>query len=136
MYKKSITYTDYDGVERTEDFYFHLSKAELYEMELTTRNGYIKMIENIISSHDNKVIFENMKKIILASYGVKRTDGGFEKNPELTHAFTCSAAYSELLDELLSKPDEMANFANHIIPAELQNQGNAPNSSIPAPPLK
>ena len=35
MFKKTITYTDFNGNERTEDFYFHLSKAELAEMDLS-----------------------------------------------------------------------------------------------------
>lgn len=29
MFKQSITYTDYDGAERTENFYFNLTKADL-----------------------------------------------------------------------------------------------------------
>ena len=31
MIKKTVTYTDYNGVERTESFYFNLSKAEVME---------------------------------------------------------------------------------------------------------
>ena len=39
MLKKTITYNDYNGVERTEDFYFNLSKAEILEMEMGTSGG-------------------------------------------------------------------------------------------------
>lgn len=42
MLKKTISYTDYDGNERTEDFYFNLSKAEIIEMELGTAGGMKK----------------------------------------------------------------------------------------------
>ena len=34
MIKKTITYTDYNGVSRTEDFWFNLTTAELMKMEL------------------------------------------------------------------------------------------------------
>ena len=33
MLKKTITYEDFNGVERKEDFYFNLSKAEIMEMQ-------------------------------------------------------------------------------------------------------
>ena len=36
MFKKTITYEDYNGVKRTEDFHFHFSKAEIIEMQLST----------------------------------------------------------------------------------------------------
>ena len=71
MLKKAITYTDYNGVVRTEDFYFNLSRAEVTELQLSEKGGYDKMIENIVNAEDNKAIFENFKKIILKSYGVK-----------------------------------------------------------------
>ena len=33
MLKKTITYNDYNGAERTEDFYFNLTEAEVVEMQ-------------------------------------------------------------------------------------------------------
>ena len=47
MLKKTITYTDFDDNERTEDFYFHLSKAEIAEMELSENGGLVKLIGKI-----------------------------------------------------------------------------------------
>ena len=64
MLKKAITYTDYNGVVRTEDFYFNLSRAEVTELQLSEKGGYDKMIENIVNAEDNKAICENFKKII------------------------------------------------------------------------
>ena len=32
MLKKTISYVDYNGTKRTEDFYFNLTKAEISEM--------------------------------------------------------------------------------------------------------
>ena len=54
MYIKPITYTDFNDVERTENFYFNLTKAELLEMELLSDGGMEATIEKIINEHDNK----------------------------------------------------------------------------------
>ena len=56
MLKKTMTYTDYNGTERTEDFYFNLSKAELMEMELSTAGGLAEMIQGVISAQDGPAI--------------------------------------------------------------------------------
>ena len=50
MIKKTLTYTDYNGVERTEDYYFNLTEAELVEMELSIDGGMQKKIEKIMNS--------------------------------------------------------------------------------------
>ena len=48
MLKKTIAYTDYEGVEREEDFYFNLTQSELMVMELSEEGGLKKMMERII----------------------------------------------------------------------------------------
>ena len=63
MLKKTITYTDYNGVERTEDFYFNLSKGEIIEMELTTEGGYIEMINKITAAQDHITLFKIFKEL-------------------------------------------------------------------------
>ena len=45
MLKKTITYIDYDDNERTEDFYFNLSKAELLEMEWSVEGNFTTVIK-------------------------------------------------------------------------------------------
>ena len=71
MLKKTVTYVDYNGVQRTEDFYFNLSKAEVTEMELSVDGGLSVMLENIVASKDNKQIIAIFKEIVLKSYGEK-----------------------------------------------------------------
>ena len=44
MFKKPITWTDYDGKEITEDFYFNLTRAEVMEMELGTEGGLEQLL--------------------------------------------------------------------------------------------
>ena len=117
MLKKAITYTDYNGVVRTEDFYFNLSRAEVTELQLSEKGGYDKMIENIVNAEDNKAIFENFKKIILKSYGVKSEDGRrFIKSEQLSEEFSQTEAFVELIFGLASDENAAAEFIKGVIP--------------------
>ena len=85
MLKKTITYTDYDGLERTEEFRFNLTKAELMDMELTTVGTFSKLMQKIIDEKDMVRLAKYFKELILKSYGVKSDDGKrFIKSPELS----------------------------------------------------
>lgn len=117
MLKKTIKYTDYEGVERIEDFYFNINKAELAEMELSTKGGMVKRIERIVAAKDNKEIVEIFKEFILKAYGVKSADGKrFIKSQEVLDEFTQSEAYSELFMELATDDKAAAEFINAIVP--------------------
>ena len=117
MLKKAITYTDYNGVVRTEDFYFNLSRAEVTELQLSEKGGYDKMIENIVNAEDNKAIFENFKKIILKSYGIKSEDGRrFIKSEQLSEEFSQTEAFVELIFGLASDENAAAEFIKGVIP--------------------
>lgn len=119
MIKKSITYTDYDGNTRTEDFFFNLTKAEVVEMEASETGGMKKMLENIIKTNDSKKIISIFKDIIAKSYGVKSLDGKrFIKNQEVLDDFMQTEAYSELFMELATDEKAAAAFVNGIFPKE------------------
>ena len=120
MLKKTVTYVDYNGVERTEDFYFNLSKAEVTEMELSVEGGFSKMLEEIVKSNDNARILELFKEMVLKAYGEKSADGRrFIKSKELSEAFSQTEAYSEIFMELALDEKAAAAFVNGIIPANL-----------------
>ena len=120
MLKKTVTYVDYNGVERTEDFYFNLSKAEVTEMELSVEGGFSKMLEEIVKSNDNARILELFKDIVLKAYGEKSADGRrFVKSKELAEAFSQTEAYSEIFMELALDEKAAAAFVNGIMPANL-----------------
>lgn len=117
MIKKTITYTDYKGNERTEDFWFNLTKAELMEMELSSEGGLSEYIDRIIKSQNTSEIVAIFKKLILKSYGEKSEDGRrFMKGEEISRAFSETEAYSELFMELASDADKASAFVNGIIP--------------------
>lgn len=121
MLKKRIKYTDYDGNEREEDFYFNLTKAEIAELELSTEGGLEQLIEKIIDAKDTAKIIKFFKKIILMSYGEKSLDGKrFVKKDELTEEFTQTEAYSELFMELATDENAASAFINGIIPKDLK----------------
>lgn len=123
MLKKTITYKDYNGVERTEDFYFNLSKAEILEMEMSISGGLTEMINRIVAAQDAPAIIKIFKDLVLKSYGVKDADGKrFVKSEELSTAFAQTEAYSQLFMELATDADAGAKFVNGIIPADAAKQ--------------
>ena len=131
MLKKTFTYTDYHGVERTEDHYFNLSKAELMEMELSTNGGLAEMINKIVAAQDAPAIVKIFKELVLKAYGQKSADGRrFIKSKELSDEFAQTEAYSQLFMELATDADAAAKFVNGIVPP-MDNK-----SSIPAPANK
>lgn len=120
MLKKTVTYVDYNGVQRTEDFYFNLSKAEVTEMELSVDGGLSVMLENIVASKDNKQIIAIFKEIVLKSYGEKSPDGRrFIKSKELSEAFSQTEAYSEIFMSLALNEKEASDFINGIMPKNI-----------------
>ncbi len=132
MLKKNIKYTDYNGEERSEDFYFNLSKAEVMEMELGTVGGMADKLKSIIASKDSGIMFETFKDIILKSYGEKTPDGKrFIKSKELSDAFSQTEAYSELFMELATDAESAANFMNAVIPKGFDNTNSKLSTSYP-----
>ena len=118
MLKKTIKYTDYNGVERTEDFYFNLTKAEVTELEISEKGRMSNMLKQLVTTNDEKKIVEIFKSIIVKSYGVKSVDGKrFIKNPEVLDDFMQSEAYSELFMEMAQDASKAEVFMNGIIPA-------------------
>lgn len=120
MLKKTITYTDYDGNERSEDFYFNLTKAELMDMELAQAGGLEEMLNRIISLRDTAKIIAVFKEILLKSVGVKSPDGRrFIKNDEIRDDFSQTEAFSDLYLELVTNVDAATAFITGIVPADL-----------------
>lgn len=123
MLKQTITYTDYNDEERTEDFFFNFSKAELAEMELTTPGGLAAYIEKIINTKDTPELIKIFKKLVLDAYGIKSDDGKrFMKSPEIAKAFSETEAYSNFFMDLATNSDMASMFINSIIPKSLAEE--------------
>lgn len=118
MLKKTITYKDYNGVERTEDFMFNLTKAEILEMQLAKDGGMDAAIKKIVDAKDAPEIMKVFKELILKSYGVISDDGRrFIKSKEISDGFAQTEAFSMLYIELATDTDAAAAFVNGIVPA-------------------
>lgn len=118
MLKKTITYTDYNGVERTEDFMFNLTKAEILEMQLTKDGGMDAAIKKIVDAKDAPEIMKVFKDLILRSYGIVSDDGRrFIKSKEISDSFAQTEAFSMLFMELATDTDAASAFVNGIVPA-------------------
>lgn len=127
MLKRTITYPDYNGGTRTEDFYFNLTQAEITEMELSVDGGLVEMINRIVAAQDGRQIIATFKDIILRAYGEKSPDGKrFVKSQELRDAFSQTEAYSKLFMELATDADAAAAFVNGIVPAQSAAPAAAP----------
>lgn len=117
MYIRTMTYTDYDGNERTETFYFNMSKAECLDMQLIAEGGLENYIQSIIDERDNAKLVKFFKDVILKSIGKKSPDGRrFIKSEEYTREFSQTEAYSDLYVELATNTEEAIKFFNNIIP--------------------
>lgn len=119
MLKKTMEYTDYNGVTRKETFYFNLTKAEIMEMEMSTDGGFAEMIQRVVDAKDAPTIIKIFKELILKAYGEKSDDGKrLIKSEELSTAFSQTEAYSDLFMELSTDANAAAAFVNGIIPAD------------------
>ena len=123
MVVKKIKYTDFNGVEREEEFMFNLTEAEITEMELTTDGGLSDSIKKIISAQNTPEIIKTFKMLLLKSYGEKSADGRrFIKSEELTEAFTQTNAYSQFFMELATDDKAAIAFVNGIIPDSMRER--------------
>lgn len=117
MYVKPITYTDYDGVQHTENFYFNISKAELIEMDANETGGLAKSLQEMVDTNEISSIFKRIKSIVLKAYGRKSTDGKrFIKSPEMSLEFEQTEAYSELIIGFMQNPKSFEEFMLKTLP--------------------
>lgn len=123
MLKKTVTYTDFNDVERTEDFYFHLTEAELSEMDLDAEGNLADKLQKIIDSKNMKEIKDAFKWIVLKAYGEKSEDGRrFMKSEEIRNNFEATQAYSDIWVELATDADAASAFVNGIMPKKINEE--------------
>lgn len=129
MLKKTVTYTDYNGVERTEDFFFNLNKAEIMEMEMGTTGGLAEMIKRIVAAQEMPAIIKIFKDLVLRAYGIKSADGRrFEKNDKIRAEFEQTEAYSIIFMELATNHEAASAFINGIVPSDMSKEIASPKN--------
>lgn len=117
MYVQNITYTDFDGNTRTDECRFHLSAAELTEMQESVPGGFKAYLEKMVAEHDGPGIMNAFKMLLRKSYGVKSPDGKrFIKTDENWNEFMESNAYDEFFMKLVTDEVAAKAFADGVMP--------------------
>lgn len=123
MYVRTVTYKDWNDVERTESFRFNLTKAELMEMQYEQEGGMREYLQRIIKSNDQKELMRMFKELVLKAYGEKSEDGKyFIKNDEIRQRFAATPVYSDLFMELSTDAKAASEFVNGIMPADIDRK--------------
>lgn len=125
MLKETITYVDFNDLERTEDFYFNLTRTELIRMEMSKNGSLTGLLTKITKANDMPDIFEAMENLILKAYGEKSIDGRhFNKSEEISNMFMNTPAYDKLFEKLTTDANYAYKFLLGILPADLADQAN------------
>lgn len=136
MFKRSITYTDFNDKEVTEELYFNLSKTELISMEVSMEGGLGEYLQRIVKEQNPQILVEQFKWLILQCYGEKSEDGKrFEKSDAIREAFTHTAAFDQLFWELATNADAGGDFVNGVMPKNLVEDAKALAQDAPPSPL-
>lgn len=121
MYKRTVKFEDFDGNERVEDFYFHMSKAEVIQW-LTCNGGYTldKELTALYKAGRGRDIMDLFEDLLRRSYGVKSVDGRrFDKDDEIWKNFRNTEAYSTIFTELVTDAKKAGAFVNAILPKKI-----------------
>lgn len=125
MLVKTIKFKDFLGKDREQEFYFHMSEADAYKLDLKTVGGFQRKLKNMTEEQDIPKFAEMLDDMILSSYGKIADDGfSFEKTEAATKRFKESNAYSILFKELITSGDKCIEFIKGILPQEMQDRIN------------
>lgn len=123
MLKKTIKYTDFEGRELEEEFYFNMTTAELTELELSTPGGFRSYLQSVIDAQDTAAIMKTFRSLIRMTVGVKSEDGKrFIKSNEIADGFEQSGAYSEFYMEIVGNANAAVEFIKGVMPKDLQDK--------------
>lgn len=123
MFSREFEYTGYDGQPKKDTYWFNLTEAELYEIDLSSIRGFTGEMTKLLKEERTKEIVDSFKGIILGAVGSVSADGRkFIKNEEIKEDFYRSKAYSQLFVELVSSGEKLAEFLRAAIPDEIRQK--------------
>ncbi len=126
MFKHTIEYLDFNGNERKEDYYFHLSLTEVIRLEAELGMKIDEYSRKMAEDQNLEEMLNFIEKLLLNSYGKKTSDGkSFHKSKELREEFEHSQAYAELFEQLLTNPELAKKFG-----AGVANNGKARKNQV------
>ena len=132
MYKRTIKYTDYNDVEREEDFYFNISQPEILELQNSVEGGLEGIIKKISATKEFIGLIAEFKRLLLLSIGQKTPDGRFVKSEQISAEFVSSAAYEKFFVELATDNDAAAAFIEGMLPKGFVSTGAQDSRAIEA----
>ena len=140
MQKHTITFKDLDGNPLTEDFYFHINKAELAKMQISKKGGVGEVFKQLTDANDSDQVLEVFDEVILMSYGIRLDDNvTFDKENQVGQKFIQTDAYSELFLELFADVDKngkandgtaIVTFLKGIFPEDISAQIDIDNLPV------
>lgn len=137
MFIRNITYVDLDGNTQTKPFHFHLSEAEVVELESEHHGGLSGFAERVAHTENYGALVKEFKHIVLTAYGLREGDS-FLKTEDLRVRFQGSGAFSALFMEFLRDQTTLTDFINGVMPknmTEAQGTELVKPSVIPPPPM-
>lgn len=117
MFKHTVKYVDFDGNNREEDLYFHLSPAEMTQFEYSVKGGMKNLLEKAIKAQDGPTMMKFYVRMVEMAYGRKSNDGRrFEKSNEIYDDFSQTNAYNAFFMQLVTDEAFAKKFVDAVFP--------------------
>lgn len=117
MRVEKVKFTDYNGVEREETFYFNINKAELAQLEMSVNGGFTEMLSRLSEKQDIPEIQKIFTRMLTLGFGEKSADGRrFIKSEEMTNEFTQTEAFVEIYMKLCTNVPYALDFISDMLP--------------------
>lgn len=121
MIKEEIKWVDFNGRERTGQFYFNITKSEILRQQLETGGIWAEKLNDISKSNDPKALMTIFEEFLDSTYGVKSEDGlRHVKNETELANFKATGAYDELYYKMCTDSKFALNFVNTVMPVEIR----------------
>jgi hypothetical protein len=128
MIKKTITFKDFNGGEKTRDFYFHMNRVDFTKLNGEVPGGLEKRLQEIVEDKDEDALLRFIDLMVSRSYGKFDEDDEFTKvdrfGRPLYEKFANTDAYDKLIIELISTEAAVVKFLTGIMPSDVQDEVN------------
>lgn len=135
MFKHTVTYNDFNGVQHVEDLYFHIMVPEFADLQFNPNfdGDMAEYIKEAMRSDEAQKVYTFFKLMIVNSYGRRVENGAeFYKKSEWTERFLNSLAYEEFFIWLIVDPNNGADFFNALVPPRMVEMIAAAEEKKPA----
>lgn len=128
MIKKTISYHDFEGDERTDDFYFSLNEVQFARINRMFPGGLQEYTEKIAKDKNADEMFRVIDILVSEAYGERQGNNFVKVTPsgqKLSDFFTNTEAYDNLLMELVKDDRALINFLAGCLPSNAKSRVEA-----------